>query len=158
MSLSAARTATPAMRRCILSALLLVLSRMRVATAAAELGIDETTVRRRREREQAADWTLDDLAVLMAYERDALGTRCLLDALVEADGRSTAPVDASRAEDIAGALSRTLASDLAALLQRLANNHLDQREAALTADELDRLVPLAQATARTLRARVQQPR
>ena len=96
--------------------------------------------------------------MLLAYERDALGTRCLLDALVEADGRANAPVDPSRAEDIAGALSRTLASDLAALLQRLANNHLDQREAALTADELDRLVPLAQATARTLRARVQQPR
>jgi hypothetical protein len=150
---NAARNATPAMRRCILSAVLLVLSRMRVATAAAELGIDETTVRRRRDREQAADWTLDELAVLLAYERDALGTRTLLDALVEADGRASTPVDGRCAESDASELALALASDLSGILRRLADQRFDRREAAQTADEIDLLVPLAQRAARTLRAR-----
>ena len=141
------------MRRCILSGLLLVLSRMRVATAAIELGIDETTVRRRREREHATDWTVEDLAVLLAYERDALGTRSLLDAVIQADGRAMAPVDAGRAERVAASLARELAQDLANLLNRLADANLDRREAAQTADEIDHLIPLAQEASRTLRAR-----
>jgi hypothetical protein len=151
--LSAARKSIPYMRRCILSGLLLTLSRIRVATSAVELGIDETTVRRRRDREQGGDWTLDDLAVLLAYERDALGSRALLDAVIEADGRDSLPAEPREAAAVTGQLAREMAQTLAAMLQRLSDQHLDARESAMTADDIDHLVVRAQAAVRVLRAR-----
>jgi hypothetical protein len=148
----AALMTTADMRDCILAAIRRAVRNMGASTAGFELALHETNVRRRLDRGQASDWSMADFAALMAHERDAVGTRALLDAVIEADGRTLARVDPADAERACSALMRGFADELAVMLRRL-DNGIDPREAAMTADELEPLITTAQAALRTLRAR-----
>jgi hypothetical protein len=144
---------TDDMRDCILAAIRRLVRRMGVSTAATELPLHEVNVRRRLERGRASDWSVADLAALMAYERDELSERSLLDAVCESDGRDLEAVDPADAERSVRELSRGFATELAVILERLDRDGLNDREAADTADDLERLLPLAHRTLRVLRAR-----
>lgn len=135
-----ARKPTPSVRRCLLDAVLVLVAQMGTATAAAELGIDESTVRRRRERERGDDWTLADVAALLAYERDHLGTRSLLDAVAEADGRDLTTGQAVAAEHSTRCVLRGMADEVARLMGRLENDgRIDPGEARASIPELEAL-------------------
>lgn len=131
---------------------------MGTATVAAELPLHEVNVRKRMEYGGAPQWSVADLAALLCYERDMIGTRTLVDAVVEADGRHTRPADPAAAERTVRDLARGFADELSAILGRLERDGLDAREAADTADELEPLIAKAHDALRTLRARAQQPR
>ena len=133
-----ARKPTPSVRRCLTDAVLVLVAEMGTATAAAELAVDETTVRRRRDRERADDWTLADVAALLAYERDQAGTRRLLDAIAEADGRDRAVGEAVAVESSTRSLLHSMANEVAHLMGRLEDDgRMDAREAAETIPELE---------------------
>lgn len=151
----AALKTTDEMRNCMLAAIRRAVRNMGASTAGFELALHETNVRRRLDRGQASDWSVADFAALMAHERDAVGTRALLDAVIEADGRTLERVDPADAERACSALMRGFAEELAVMLRRLEDG-LDPREAAMTADELEPLITTAQAALRTLRARATQ--
>lgn len=125
---------------------------MGTATVAAELPLHEVNVRKRMEHGGAPQWSVADLAALLCYERDMIGSRTLLDAVIEADGRTLSRVDPADAERACSVLMRGFADELAVMLRRL-DNGIDPREAAMTADELEPLISKAQAALRTLRAR-----
>ena len=135
-----ARKPTPSVRRCLLDSVLVLVAEMGTATAAAELGCDETTVRRRRDRERADDWTLADVAVLLAWERDQTGSRRLLDAIAEADGRDRTTGQAVAVETSTRALLRSLAEEVAHIMGRLEDDgRISRDEAAATIPELEDL-------------------
>lgn len=135
-----ARKPTPSVRRCLLDAVLVLVAEMGTATAHAELGIDETSVRRRRNRERSSDWNLDDFAALLTYERDQTGTRRLLDAIAEADGRDRTTGQAVAAEVSTRALLRSLADETSRIMGRLEDDgRLSRAEAAETIPELEAL-------------------
>ena len=153
-----ARKPTPAVRRCLLDAVLVLTAQMGTATTAAELGIDETTVRRRRERERADDWTLADLAGLMAYERDHLGERTLLDALHEADGRDLHLGQAVACEASTRAVLRGMADGVARLMGRLeSDGRIDVDEARASIPELEALGRSIARALGDLRAKAKTP-
>lgn len=157
LTVTRARKPTPSVRRCLTDAVLVVVAEMGTATAAAELAIDETTVRRRRERERAEDWTLSDVAALLAYERDQAGTRRLLDALADADGRDRVVGQALACEGSTRALLSGLAHEVAHLMGRLENDgRISPTEAATTIPELEALARQIDRALGDLRAKANQ--
>lgn len=131
---------------------------MGIPTLAVELPLHEANCRKRLEHGTTHQWSVADFGALMIYERDVVGTRTLVDAVIEADGRHIKAVDPTTAEASVRALARSFADELSAILARLDRDGLDGREAADTADELEALIPKAAEAVRTLRARAQQPR
>ena len=149
---AAALMNTTDMREHLVRAIRRLARQMGTATVAAELPLHEVNVRRRMENGGAPQWSVAELAALLTYERDMIGTRSLLDAVIEADGRTHGRVDPADAERACSALMRGFADELAVMLRRL-DDGIDPREAAMTADELEPLITTAQAALRTLRAR-----
>lgn len=149
---------TDDMRDCLLQAIRRQGRQMGTATLSTELPLHEVNVRKRMETGRAKQWSVADFAALMAYERDMVGTRTLVDAVLEADGRDLAPIDPTTAERTVRELASGFADELSAILRRLETDGLDAREAAETADELEPLVARARLAIRTLRARARQTR
>lgn len=120
---------------------------------ACELRMGITTLRRRLGTDTPlAQWTGEEVVRLLVIERDVYQDNSLLTAFIEADGRQAGAGEAVAAEAELRALTRTMATELAAILRRQEDG-LDAREAQETADELRQLATLATTAARHLYAK-----
>lgn len=120
---------------------------------ACELRMGISTLRRRLGPETPlAQWTGEEVVRLLVIERDVYQDSSLLNAFIEVDGRQGGPGEAVAAETELRALTRTMATELAAILRRQEDG-LDDREAQETADELRQLATLATSASRHLYAK-----
>lgn len=148
---SAARPAASVVQRRTVGAILDLVESMGTESAAHELGIDGSTVRRRRSSSSARDWSLADVVALACYERDELGATPILDALVDAIGGAPAH-QPMRVLDAAAAMTGSAARYIAEASDAASDGQIDRREAGTLIDRLEHLIGQARCLIEDLRA------